>query len=153
MRSQNIKIRNIPILPPVMKTVHVKPAVALMFVFIIGCWSIFRNANSVILGVAIMIVAMFAILFLPDRILVQFTSDYLILYNCHSRDECMLVYWDEIVSWQYEWHASVDELVITLTDGSTQTAEMYSKASIYRAMSQFAPGKERKSGRIGRAEQ
>ena len=153
MRSQIIKIRNIPILPPVMKTVHVKPATSLMLVFIIGCWITFRNTYSVIVGVAVMVVAMFAIIFLPDRILVQFTSDYMIMYNSRSRDECMLIYWDEIVSWQYEWHASIDELVVTLTDGSTQSAEMYSKASIYRAMNQFAPGKEKKSGRIGRAEQ
>jgi len=38
-------------------------------------------------------------------------------------------------------------LVLSLTDGSTQTIELYSKRSIERFMNQYAPGKELKNAR------
>lgn len=153
MKSQVIKIRNIPFLPAVQKTVHVKPVLFLLLLMIAGFVLITRQYDLMIAGCCMILLSVFAMLFMPDRILVQFTSDYMILYNTREKDECTLVYWDEIVSWQYEWHTSYDTLAVTLTDGSTQTVDMFSKHSIQGIMKQYAAGKEKKTLRTGKAEQ
>ena len=93
------------------------------------------------------LMSVFALLMLPDRYLIQFTPDYLVLYNRRNADECTIVYWEDIVTWQYEYHKGVDVLALSLTDGSSQTIELYSKRPIIRVMNQYAPGKEQKSAR------
>ncbi|MBR3356374.1 MAG: hypothetical protein IKG46_00795 [Solobacterium sp.] len=149
MKSQTIKIRNLPHDPTrVTKTVNVKPIFLLIFVLLLGvAMAVFRPyllAGGIILAG----LAVFAIVVMPDRILCQFTDDYLVLYNTRERDECNILYWEEIVSWQYEWHPSADLLVIQMLDGSTETQEMYSKRSIASMMRRYVPGKEVRSSRI-----
>lgn len=60
----------------------------------------------------------------------------------------MLVYWNEIVAWHYEWHKSYDRLVINLEDGSVETQDMYSIRSIKKQMENHAPGKMKKAIRV-----
>lgn len=152
MRSQYIKIRNIP--EAVIKsarTVRVKPWGLLIGLFLLG--SVLIAVRSYTLGVAvpIMVLTLFSMVAMPDRILVQFASDYLIMYNRQDRSECTILYWDEILSWQYEYHRSSDLLVVELTDGRTESVDMYSKFSIRRYMEAYAPGKEVKSVRRKKA--
>ena len=70
--------------------------------------------------------------------------DYLVMYNRKSKDECTLVYWDEVVSWVYEYHNAVDILKLELTDGSIESVEMYSRRSIRKMMNLYAKDKEKK---------
>ncbi|MBR4444628.1 MAG: hypothetical protein IKS37_01850 [Solobacterium sp.] len=149
MRSQTIKIRNLPHDPTrVTKTVNVKPVLLLLFLLLLGGIFLAIRAYLLVGGIFIAGISLFALLVMPDRILCQFTDEYLVLYNTREKDECNLLYWDEIVSWQYEWHPSVDLLVIQMIDGSTETQEMYSKRSIAGMMRRYIPGKEIRSSRI-----
>ena len=84
---------------------------------------------------------------MPDRILIQFTPDYLVLYNHRDAETCTIIYWDEIVNWQYEYHPSVDKLLINLVNGTSESIEMYSRRAVARYMNQYAPDKEIKSVR------
>ena len=149
MKSQSIKIRNLPNdQTQVTRTVNVKPVLFLLFLLVLGIIMVVLRAYLFVGGLFLIGLALFAILVMPDRILCQFTDRYLVLYNCRERDECNILYWDEIVSWQYEWHASSDRLVISMVDGSVQTQEMYSKRSIAGMMKRYIPGKEVRSSRI-----
>ena len=53
-----------------------------------------------------------------------------------------IIYYDELFSWEYEKHGTSDLLVLTLKDGSVETQEMYSRASILSPMNSYAPNKE-----------
>ncbi len=99
-------------------------------------------------GICLMTLAVFAMWLLPDHMLLQCTPQYLILYNARERTDCALIYWEDIVQWQYEWHASADILAVKLVDGSCQTIEVYSKRSVARYLNEFAPGKEVRNSRI-----
>lgn len=110
----------------------------------------FDNTSAAGVGICITLLCLFAELMLPDRLLAEFTDDYLVLFNTRERDSCSLIYWDEIVNWQYEYRSYADTLVILLVDGSEQTADMYSKKSAARWLNQYIPGKETKNIRVSR---
>lgn len=99
------------------------------------------------IGLFLIMVSIFSLLMLPDRLLVQFNPDYMVLYNHRDRSLCSIVYWDEIVTWQYEYHATHDRLALSLLDGTVQSVELFSKRSVARYLEQYAPGKEVKSSR------
>ena len=147
MKSQSIKTRNLPVMETQPYIVHVKPIAALAVIGLAGVGLLFTRSVWGGAGVVMILVSVFSLLMLPDRYLIQFTPDYMVLYNHRSMEECTIVYWDDIVNWQYEYHKGFDVLVLSLTDGSTQTIELYSKRSIERFMNQYAPGKELKSAR------
>lgn len=149
MASRRIKIRNlIEENNLVEKTVHVKPTILLVIAMAVGGILITLRGYYLILGVALVLLALFGIIVMPDRILCQFTKDYLILYNYINKEECTMIPWDEIVSWKYEYHYNYDTLVLDLVDDTTERQEMYSKRSIKKYMQIYAPDKEVKNVRI-----
>lgn len=147
MKSKVIKIKNLPKTENKPHNVNVKPTFFLCILLVIGVIFTFLKAYMMLMGFAMILLSLFALLIMPDRTLVTISDEYLVLYNCSNRDECTLIYWDEIVFWQYEWHGSADLLAIGLIDGSTETQEMFSRRSIARWMRQYANGKEKKQAR------
>ncbi|MBP3868008.1 MAG: hypothetical protein IKF60_09405 [Solobacterium sp.] len=146
MRSQVIKTRNLPAWKAPPRIVHVKPVLLMILLGLLGIGFLFFQPLAGI-GAILIIVSVFSILVMPDRILIQFSPDYLVLYNHRDADTCTIIYWDEIVNWQYEYHPSMDRLTINLVNGSSESIELYSKRPIQYSMNQYAPGKEIKSAR------
>lgn len=144
MRSKVIKVRNLPESETKPHNVNVKPTVFLCILLVIGVIFTFLKSYMMLMGFAMILLSLFALFIMPDRTLATMSPDFLVLYNCSNRDECNLIYWDEIVFWQYEWHGSADLLVVGLIDGSTEAQEMFSRRSIAKWMKQYAKGKEKK---------
>ena len=145
MKSQVIKTRNLP--EDISRTayeVHVKPWWFLIIVLVADIFIMILKPYMVSLFIPLVILTLIAIFGMPDKVLVQFTSDYLVMYNRKSKDECTLIYWDEVVTWVYEYHNAVDVLKLELTDGSVESVEMYSKRPIRKMMNLYAKDKEKK---------
>ena len=142
-----IKTRNLPPVTAQPYTIHVKPVAALSLMGIAGIGLLLTHSFLSGIGVMMILLSVFALLMMPDRLLMQFSPDFMVLYNQRDAARCTVIYWDEIVNWQYEYHPGVDVLALSLVDGSTQTIELFSKRSISRFMNQYAPGKEIKSTR------
>ncbi len=140
MKSQTIRKRNIPSDINVARRVQLKPTVALVLLMLTGMVLVAARPYLMVSGLMMSMLGAFCLFVMPDGILCDFTKDYLILYNRSSVD-CMLVYWDEIVDWKYEWHPNSDYLIISLVDGSSETLEVYSK-NICRYMRVYAAEKE-----------
>ena len=150
MRSQVIRIRNLPADQTVRHSVHVKPTVLMVIFLLAGIVMMFMRPYLTVAAMMMILLAIFSLTVMPDRKLVEFTDDYLILYNQSDKTRCFIVYWEDVVNWKYEWHPSYDQLVITLTDGSTQMQEMYSRLPIQYYMDKYAKGKEMKNSAIKR---
>lgn len=145
MKSQVIKIRNLPQDPKFYeKIVNVKPIGLLLLLLLIGALLCVFKPYLIVIGLSMCALSIFALIVMPDKELCRFTKDFLVLYNRHKRDECYLCYWDEVVSWHYEWDKKYDALVVDMIDGSTQVQSMYSYISIKRSMEQHIPGKMKK---------
>ena len=128
--------------------IRVKPVGVLCLMLAGGVALLFAGRVWQAIGVAMAMFALFCLALLPDRVLVTFTPERLLLYNCSDRSECTMIYWDEIVSWQYEWHPASDDLVVTLTDGTMHAIELYSKRRAARYRNMYAPNKEIKNVRM-----
>ncbi len=148
MKSQMIKIRNLPNNVQTIHSVCVKPKGILIALMFFGLVVSFRSSIISSALVCLVMIPMFALCFMPDRELVRFTQDYLVMFNSRNRTQCMIIYWDEVVNWEYEWHPSGDLLIVNLIDGTSQSVDMFSKKSIYKYMNLFLPNKELKLKRI-----
>ena len=145
MKTQRIRIRNIPEDRSVTHRVRVKPVILLIAMLLLGIFMFFMKPYLMMASLTMILLALFSLFVMPDRILCEFTDKYMILYNEHDRVHCWMIWYEDIVSWQYEYHRGSDLLAVTLVDGSTQTQEMYSIFSIYKYMRQYAPNKMKKN--------
>jgi len=151
MKSQRILIRNVPDDGLIKrKKIAVKPVIQLLCVLFLGFVLVFVNRPLALLAITMILISAFSLLFLPDRTLCEFTANWMVVYNQHNRQECMMIYYEDIVSWQYEWHSSMDSLILCLTDGSTESLDVYGKCRLGKLMNEHVPGKEIKSIRMKR---
>ena len=148
MKSCVIKIRNLPEMKGTLHQIRVKPVAALSLIIVLGAVLIVRYPSFISAALGMIMMACFALSVMPDRTLMTFSDEFLVLYNQNDRSSCMLIYWDEVVNWQYEWHPVTDLFIVNLTDGSSEAVEMYSKRKIVRCMNQYLPGREIRSSRI-----
>lgn len=149
MKTQKIRVRNLSearIRQGI--NVHVKPLPVLTSMLAIGAILIIASPNLIVAGLSLILVSIFMITILPDRVLITFLDDCMVLYNQQDRSMCMLIYYDEVVNWQYIYHAKYDEIIFTLVDGSKEVQEMYSLNSVVVALDEHLKGKQLKSLRI-----
>lgn len=142
MKSKKIKTRNLPQDRMVVRTVRLKPLGLCCGIFMAGVALLLLRPRMMTLGIVIMLLGLFATFIMPDRILCEFSLKYMVIYNQRDTTQCMIIYYDELFSWEYEKHGTSDLLVLTLKDGSVETQEMYSRASILSPMNSYAPNKE-----------
>ena len=143
MKSKVLKIRNLPSDMQVLNEIKVKPIGSLLFLVAVAGIFIISGSSIAIVGVVLLAVSAYALLVMPDRLLMQFTSDYLVLYNRKNRDECMLIWWDEIVAWQYQKHNNEDTLWLELIDGHVESIECFNRGRVVSYFKVYASGKER----------
>ena len=150
MKSRKLKVRNLPEMPK-QNMINLKPTVILIIMLFIGIAATVLKLYLTAVGLVIIAISIFCIIVMPDRTLAAWNRDNLVLFNNHDRSECMMISWEDIVSWHYERHRGADLLVLSLTDGSSTSQEMYSSLRIRRVMEQYAPGKEKKVSGIRRS--
>ena len=93
MKSKVLKIRNLPQEMQVLNEVKVKPIGSLLALMLVSGVFIISGSSIAIVGVVLLAISSYALIVMPDRILMQFTDEFLVLYNRKNRDECMLIYW------------------------------------------------------------
>ena len=98
MKSQVIRIRNLPATRSVLQRYQLKPTLLLVNMIIIGMLLVAARPYLLLGGIMMTMLGAFCLFVMPDGILCEFTREYLILYNRRRTDDCMLIYWDEIVS-------------------------------------------------------
>lgn len=143
MKSKVIKHRNIPPYPYIIKSIRVKPIEILMILIVLGFVLLFSSDDFAMVGVLIISISTFSLLVLPDSRIIDYTSEYAIIYNCIDRNECKLLYWDEILSWQYKWHTDKDEMIIELIDYSVEVVDTYKRSTMIPYFKKYASGKEK----------
>ena len=115
-----------------------------MIAMIAGICFLWIRTYLQVIGVMVIMVSLFSLLMLPDCKLYEIHQDYIVLYNRHDKSECFIIYYEDMVSWHYEWNPSYDQLVISLVDGSVEKQEVYAKYRIEKWLNSLAPGKQAK---------
>jgi len=142
-----ILIKNLPNEEFKSHTINVKPYNFLYVLMACGFMLLFGSKIHILMGIILMLFCCFALIFLPDRKLVEFRDDYLVLYNQRNRNECLMIDYDEIVSWTYRMHYPYDTVYIELVDGRVEMCDMFSKHVIKKLFNVYMPDKERSGKR------
>ena len=144
MKSKEIRVRNLPKDDVPFYVSNVKPTSFLIIAMIMGICFLWIRSYLQVIGVMVIMVSLFSLLMLPDSKLYEIHQDYIVLYNRHDKSECFIIYYEDMVSWHYEWNPSCDQLVISLVDGSVEKQEVYAKYRIEKWLNSLAPGKQAK---------
>ena len=144
MKSKEIRVRNLPKDDVPFYVLNVKPTSFLIIAMIMGICFLWIRSYLQVIGVMVIMVSLFSLLMLPDCKLYEIHQDYIVLYNRHDKSECFIIYYEDMVSWHYEWNPSYDQLVISLVDGSVEKQEVYAKYRIEKWLNSLAPGKQAK---------
>lgn len=149
MKSRVYKIRNFQTPAGVKpKAIHLKPVPALIMLLCVGIFMTSFESYVAVIGMILVLMAVFAMFILPDRYLLLFFPEYMVLNNQNDESLAMVVYYDEIVNWRYDYHSSYDVLSISLVDGSSENIEMFSKMAVKKYLNMYVPGKEVKNIRV-----
>lgn len=143
MKSKELKSYNLPDNRLYNSSIEAKPVVALSILMIIGFTIMFFGFY--IYGIGIFILASFSLLFLPNHKIIEFYDEYMIIYNKARRDECNIVYYDDITSWEYATFMYKDELIISLKDGTLQKVNAFSKKLFEKELNKYKPKKKDKT--------
>lgn len=144
MKSKELKIYNLPINFKPHITIDAKPHLFLALVFVVGI-VLCLNEKTMVYGVAVAVVGISFLMFLPKLIMLEFYDDYMILHNKANKSDCVLIYYEDVVSWNYQWNAKKDYLFIELEDGSVEKIEAFSKTEFELAMNRYLKDKRKKT--------
>ena len=146
MKSKELKTYNLPSERLVNSSINAKPIGLFIFLIAAGLIMTFIQKTQVI-GVMMWMGASVFMMFLPSRVLAEFSDDYVVLYNRADRNDCVLVYYEDVVSWKYDRGVTEDELTINLEDGTSTRIEAFSKTLFESRFNQYLREKKEKSSK------
>ncbi len=144
MKSKELKTYNLPSENVLIAQIDAKPTFLFVILICLGIASLSFKMDP-IYGSILITFSLIALIYMPKVILMEFYSDYLVMYNKADKDNCVLIYYDEIASWHYVWGANRDYLCIELSDGSEEIIEAFSKSLFEGNMNRFLKDKHRKN--------
>ena len=142
MKSKELKVYNLPSDDILVSRIDAKPNMIFSFLIIVGIISFFFDI-SFFYGITIISISVFAIIFMPRVTLMDFFQNYLVVYNKANKNTCVMIYYDEIVSWHYSWSTNRDYLYIELEDGTIEKVEAFSKTLFESNMNRFLKDKKK----------
>ncbi|MBO7676520.1 MAG: hypothetical protein J6S49_03290 [Erysipelotrichaceae bacterium] len=143
MRTKELKTYNLPSDSQVIAQIDAKPNLLFFILICMGLISFVYNHDNPY-GVFMTIVSVIALIYMPRVVLMEFYQDYMVMYNKADKTNCVLIYYDEVVSWTYVWGANRDFLVVEMEDGSEELIEAFSKTIFESNMNRFLRDKRKK---------
>lgn len=147
MKSKTLKIRNIPSGRLVFFRMNVKPTEVLVAILVVSILFLFMDAPFPTIGLISSTVVCFALVATPDRTLLDMNEEFMTFYSPKDSSECTILYWDEILKWQYVKQRQCDHLRVELINGDVFDSEVYYDMRMIRLLNAYAQGKEKKVSR------
>lgn len=141
MKSSLIKIENVDHSVPVSYTIRLKPLAILIVGFILGIICFFIGSPFSELGLFLAVLCVFFFVVLPDRVLLQFTDKSVRLYSKDTPGEVRLLYYDEIVTYTYQFSRKEDVLLFRMVDGSGYQIEVFGRRKLMKILEEKLPYK------------
>ena len=93
--------------------VNAKPYLFIIFCLCMGICLLYTSYY--LLGVMIVMLFAFNLLFVRDMVLAEFYDEYVVFYLDQNKDECYLLFWEDIEQWHITKHKrTLDTLDIIL---------------------------------------
>lgn len=131
VRSKVLKIRNLPHDGKKVAQITSKPYLFIIICLLIGGALLFTRMY--LLGVVIAILFLCYLLFVRDVVLVEFFDRYVVFYLNNGQDECYLLFWEDVASWQLVQHRNdLDELKVVLKNQQTISLRCLGRKKLLR---------------------
>lgn len=145
MNSKELKRYNLPEDRYLLAVVDAKPSFILFLIFIIGLVLVVIRQYSV--GIVVTLLATISYVALPSRVLMEFYQNYLVLYNHANKNDCEMIYYDEVVKWRYVYGINYDYVELILVDDSTHTIDAFSRSLFEGYLNKYLKDKKDKTKR------
>lgn len=145
MNSKELKRYNLPEDRFLLAVIDAKPSFILFLIFIIGLVLVVARQYSV--GIVVTLLAAISYITLPSRVLIEFYQNYLVLYNHANKNDCEMIYYDEVVKWRYVYGINYDYVELILVDDSTHTIDAFSRALFEGLLNKYLKDKKDKTKR------
>lgn len=142
MKSKELKIYNLPEERVVLDFIDAKPNFMIFAIFVIGL--LLTIIGQIIWSISLLLFSFFAISMMPNRVLVEFCHDYLILYNHANKVDCEIIYYEDVVKWKYSSGLNYDTLSICLVDDSVHKIDGFSRLTFEKLMNKYLKDKKEK---------
>lgn len=143
MKSKELKTYNLPEDSMVLAQIDAKPNSLFGTMIIAGLFMLLPSIPK-IYGVVLILFSLGALIYTPRVVLMEFYNEYLVVYNRADKNKCVLIYYEDVLSWSYSRGANRDYLYIELDEGKQERIEAFSKTVFESNMNRFLKDKYRK---------
>lgn len=150
VRSKLLKIRNIPQGHKLIDCINTKPYFVFSVLGSIGLLLVLRE-KYMILGILLVFVAVYSFLFIKNERLIEFYDDYCVFYRMNAnKDECFLLFWNDISAWEIHPGSEYDELSVTLRDQRKIVLKCVCKHKLTRYFKRYVNREEQETAVISK---
>ena len=100
VRSKILKIRNLPKTGEKRGEIKTKPYGLLLTFLVIGIALLFTSYY--VFGIVLVGLFLYYLLFIKNALLVEFFDTYAVFYLNNGKDECYVLFWNDVKDWQLE---------------------------------------------------
>lgn len=136
VRSQAIKIRNLPQGHKRIDCINAKPYLFFGMIGMIGVLLVLME-RYMIIGILLLLAALYCFLFIKNERLIEFYDEYCVFYRVNNnKDECFLLFWNDIIDWKIKSKNECDILTVTLRNHKKADFKCVSKHKLIRYLKQ-----------------
>lgn len=99
-KSNKYKRRNLPENYSVIHAIKTKPVFAMFVFLLIGGIMVF-STNYKLIGAVFAIIGGHTLFIAKDKVSVEFSNDFMVVYLEDNEEECFLIYYNEVESYNY----------------------------------------------------
>ncbi len=144
MKSKELKTYNLPEDSVLVAQIDAKPSSLFGVMVTLGFFLLLPSIPK-IYGIVLILFSLCLLIYTPRVVLMEFYNDYLVVYNRADKTKCVLIYYEDVLSWYYSRGTSRDYLYIELEEGKQERVEAFSKPVFESNMNRFLKGKNRKN--------
>ena len=126
-----------------------KPYASFVTLLIVAGY-LFIVSESKIFPITLAFGCLFMIFVVKDKILLDATDRYLVIYDIKNKDLCTVIYLSEIENWEYIYKTSTEEVVFYLDDGSQVSCPLVMTRRLMRYLRDKMEHKEIKKIKKGK---
>lgn len=147
MKSKALKSYHLPTERDVLYSFDAKPYSLLLIAAVVSLFFAIEGSYF-LLGVICLFSCIFALVILPNRLLLEFSEHYVVVYHRINKNDCMLVYYEDILEYSLEKNKREDTLSFLLKDGEEISLSIYERVKVEKVLKHFMDGKKKKRNHI-----
>lgn len=137
VKSKTLKIRNLPKDEKRLACINSKPYLFIVLFLTIGFYALWKQYY--IVGTIIVAIFLFNLFCIPNKVVTEFFEDYAVYYYEQEKDECFILFWEDIATWTYFSRMNdLDMIEVELKNGAGICFKCLSKQVTLQYFQKFA---------------